>query len=49
MMTRDVACLKKLDPVGEEVTAPWWRAIDSAMVVSLINWRRSPLLIYVEE
>jgi hypothetical protein len=27
-MTRDAARLEKLDPVGEEVTAPWWRAIN---------------------
>jgi hypothetical protein len=43
-MTHDATRLEKLDPVGEEVTAPWWRAINGAMVVSSVRWTRSPLL-----
>jgi hypothetical protein len=42
-MTPDVTCLGKLDPVGEEAMAPWWRVTDGAMVVSSARWRRSPL------
>jgi hypothetical protein len=33
--TRDAARLAKFDPVGEEVTAPWWTATDAAPWQSL--------------
>jgi hypothetical protein len=34
-MTCDVARLAKFDPVGEEVTAPWWTTTDAAPWQSL--------------